>query len=411
MSNLDLLREVEQIVHEPQFDELIETRDRRTRGARLVTAAALTLAAIAVVASVVSTGLDTNPEPQPIAPTPSPEESETQARPLVYTDDYAFDENAFPNVLIHVRTLHVGDRLVRVDQEVNGVRVWSIAVTDDGAAYVQIDHSVWFTDGSRPRQIAQRSCGSPSADDNGLGFGNVGPLVAWFDCSPASLGDLVIYDTSLKQEVARYVIPRCQVVVRRDEIDAECHPQAIIGDHLYLGRDIDRSGRLKEDALRLDLSSGQVISANPQMYVDDLRAHPRALVIGDSWETGTPSDSADFLLDGSRLIPGGPAGSADTGFQPTEAFDTATGKPVRLRIPKGYHPGANNPDLSGDRMFTLVEWLDDDTVALQHADDNGDDILTCHLSDGRCVLAAESDGKSGHLAPQPAGSQLRNLPG
>ena len=135
-----------------------------------------------------------------------------------------------------------------------------------------------------------------------------------------------------------------------------------------------RSGRLKEDALRLDLSSGQVISADPQMYVDDLRAHPRALVIGDSWETGTPSDSADFRLDGSRLIPGGPAGSADgTGFRPTQAFDTATGEPVRFRVPQGYHPGANNPDLSGDRMFTLVQWLDDDTVAsLRHADDNGE---------------------------------------
>ena len=125
-----------------------------------------------------ATGLDTKPEPQPqpLAPSPSPEESEALARPLVYTDDYAFDKDAFPNVLIRVRTLHVGDHLVKVDQEVNGVRVWSIAVTDDGAAYVQIDHSVWFTDGGPPSQIAKRSCGSPSADDNGLGFWERRPL-------------------------------------------------------------------------------------------------------------------------------------------------------------------------------------------------------------------------------------------
>jgi hypothetical protein len=284
------------------------------------------------------------------------------------------------------------------------VREWNIALTDEGAVYAKVDHSVWFTDGGNPREIAQQTCGESSGDSNELAYGNAGPLVAWFDCSPTSLGDLVVYDTSLGHEVARYSMPQCGV-------GADCDPQAIIGNHLYLDRETDR-GRSGDRTLRLELSSGQVITATPQMYDDDLRAQSRALIIGDSWETGAPRDSADFRLDGSRLIPGewdsNPDGSV---FQPTQAFDTATGQPVRFRIPRGYHPGADNPDLSGDRMFTIIEWLDDNTVALGHGDNNGDDILTCHLSDGRCVLAAESDGKYEFLAPQPAGSDRWNIPG
>ena len=71
--------------------------------------------------------------------------------------------------------------------------------------YVKVDHSVWFTDGGRPQQIAQQGCADTSGDWRGLATGSSGPLVAWFDCSPASRGDLVVYDTGLRQEVARQI--------------------------------------------------------------------------------------------------------------------------------------------------------------------------------------------------------------
>ena len=200
-------------------------------------------------------------------------------------------------------------------------------------------------------------------DETVSDFGNVGPFIAWFDCSPASLGDLVIYDTSLKQEFARHVIPRCEVAVRRDEIDAECHPQAIIGDHLYLGRDTDRSGRLKEDALRLDLSSGQVISANPQMYVDDLRAHPRALVIGDfgslalqaialtfSWTVrGRPPGVHPGALTGlafDRLRPSTPRPDSPSGSVSRRAT-------TRARTTQTYREIACSPSSSGSTTTPL----------------------------------------------------------
>jgi hypothetical protein len=157
--------------------------------------------------------------------------------------------------------------------------------------------------------------------------------------------------------------------------------------------------------LRLDLTSGQVTQAGAEMFAQDLRTHPRALVTGDSWQTGTPTDSVDFRVDGSQLIPG-----TDESDHPTQVFDTATGKPVRLRLPTGYRPDENNSEeLAGDRTFTLFEWLDDDTVALRHYDDNGGDIITCQLSDGRCVLVVEN--QEHFLAPLTPGTRGWNIPG
>jgi hypothetical protein len=118
-------------------------------------------------------------------------------------------------------------------------------------------------------------------------------------------------------------------------------------------------------------------------YHDDIRRHPRGLVVGDSWGTGTPTPyGLGFSVVGTRLVPESGLGG------PASAFDTATHRPVRLHLPPHYH-GADG--------FRIFEWLDDDTVALTGPGGWGDgpgygDILRCGLSDGRCDLVARGRG-------------------
>jgi hypothetical protein len=74
--------------------------------------------------------------------------------------------------------------------------------------------------------------------------------------------------------------------------------------------------------------------------------------------------------------------------QATSAFDTATRRALRLRLPAGYH-------VETTATFRLFNWLDDDTIALVGGPDGqavegSADILTCQLSTGRCVVAVRS---------------------
>jgi hypothetical protein len=376
----------------------VHARIRTARRRRAM--GAIAGASAAVVAVVVGIAILTSPAPTNRNAPPPPANSDTPApnatRKLVYSDDLRIRPlktsagDGVPDILVGV--LHVGDREVEIDQKVlMSHGGWSLVVTDVGAAYVKVDHSVWFTEGGRPQQIAAHACADTSGDWRGLATGDAGTLVAWFDCSPASREDLVVYDTGLRVEVARQHVPSCRPPGRAAY---DCVPDAIIGEHVYFGH-INSSGRLVKHQYMLDVSSGQVSPAGPAVYADDLRAHPRALVIGDSWRAGTATNETGhvvFTVVGSRLVPIiVDDGSGVTGR--TQAFDTATRKPVRLRLPTGYHPdpaaGFHAPGerLEGTDTFTPFLWLDDDTVAL--AQSGIGDILTCHLSDGHCELAVK----------------------
>jgi hypothetical protein len=136
---------------------------------------------------------------------------------------------------------------------------------------------------------------------------------------------------------------------------------------------------------RFDVTTGRLSRTNREAYAADIKSQPRGLVVGDAWQTGTATDGvgASFRVAGSLLN----FASAWNGQLAKAAFDTATGQAVRLRLPSGYRArGAS---------FTIFEWLDDDTVALAGAGlgEHSADILTCHLSDGRCDLTVKGDHK------------------
>lgn len=379
----------------------IRSTQRRRRAEAVVGAcAAVAALIIGIAVATGSTGQDRNHGPIPPATETPPTPTATTTRQIVYSDDI-LGSPAGENSILYIGTLHVGDREVRIDQQLNTVRGWPLEVTDAGVVYAKSNGSMWFTDGGRPRQIAAQTCaGTDPVNYSGLATGSTGTWAAWFDCAPGRGGDLVVFDTGTGREVARRPIPSC-----RPTTNQGCGLDGMIGEHVYFTRNFspghDRQTRYR--AYTFDVATGRVVAASEQQHRDDIRNDPRALVVGDSWRTGTRMTSVDFEVAGSRLVPTDP----QPGPEPrrTRAFNIASGRPVHLRLPAGYHPGP--PPLSvgdhpsGVRRFTLFEWLDDDTVALAQLGDSNltGDIISCRLSDGACQFVAK--------APPP--DQLRLL--
>ncbi|HEY4313898.1 MAG TPA: hypothetical protein VGO19_00145 [Actinomycetes bacterium] len=76
MPDLDRLREVGQLVRQPAFGELLDTRRRRTRRTRIATATALAVAVTVAVTVLATSGGDVRSDPLPVAPSPSPTPTE-----------------------------------------------------------------------------------------------------------------------------------------------------------------------------------------------------------------------------------------------------------------------------------------------------------------------------------------------
>lgn len=341
----------------PDIEELVGLGEQRLRRRRLAAVAGTGAAvALAIALAIGGTAWNRSAENSgPIdRPPKHPHQTQTITRPIVYSDDVED---------FHVGTIHVGDHLVQLDQRLPTRGGWDLAQTDAGVVYVK-QSGLWFTDGGTPRRIAV--CG-------GKPSGSSDTWATWIDCA----GELVVFDTATGEEVARKPLPQCL-----DE-GWSCEAEDLVGEHAYFTRTGGASG-LRERLYRLDVSTGLVVAATDQMYAADLRSHPRGLVLGDSWRTGTATLEVRFDVVGSRLVP------TDVDSGPTKAFDAATGRPVRLRLPKGTTPFLQQASPTWWEGFIVFEWLDDDTVAIAQGYEERPvvgDIITCHLSDGRCHIA------------------------
>ena len=357
----------------PDLEELVglgEQRLRRHRLTAVLGAAATVVLAVAVgVAALNGSG---TPRPAPPIDRPSPREEKPPARQIVYSDE---------TVGVPGHTVHFGDRLVETGN--NHVH---LDVTDDGFLYTYRG-GVWFSDGGTPVRVGTPGC--PGASTNGK-FGNFdtgavmtansGSTAAWLDCTRPAGPTLVVFDTSSRRVVARQPVPSC------------CGLVDVTSDYVYVG------------SSRFDLRTHRLRASTPRERAEDLRSQSRGLVLGDDWQSGTPTTGdggpldADhahltFVAVGARLVP---TVWVDTDHhRVTSAFDTATRRTVRLRLPAGYpHRGDS---------FDLVEWLDDDTAAFFGG---GADILTCRLSTGRCLVAVPGpDSDTWRIVP------ARPLPG
>jgi hypothetical protein len=255
-------------------------------------------------------------------------------------------------------------------------------VTDDGFIYTNVA-GVQFSDGARTEQIGSRLC----VLGNGVGLhmaqdavmtGAAGSLVAWFTCADPKSPTLVVHDTGSGREVARQPMPFCATVIG-------CNLDAIIGEHIYFTWTRDNRAN-SQSQFSYDVTTGRQNPATARSFADEVRSNTRGLVVGKTWETATPAGSGGkveslvFRAVGTRLVTF--AGEAN-GESPMTVFDTATHRAVQLRLPPGYHPSTAS--------YSVFEWLDDDTIALTPEHNlEPVDIITCRLSQGRCVLAAKA---------------------
>jgi hypothetical protein len=270
------------------------------------------------------------------------------------------------------RDIHLGDGVVDT-----GVGFVHLDVTDAGFVYAYGD-GVYLSGGGTPKRIGSDLCGAlpkgetARAATQEVVSGNVGSLAAWFECARAERPDLVVFDTGSHREVARTPL-------------ASCHQSCTLIDvtrgYAYFDRGSYAGAPAPE--YRLDVQSGQVRASTPKEYADDVAGHARGLVVGSSWGSGAATNGIgqSFRAVGSRLVP---QLNYASDLRDTRAFDTATGRALRLTLPPRY------PTTAGE--FVLFEWLDDDTVALAAPGYAVGDILGCRLSDGHCRVAVPAPG-------------------
>jgi hypothetical protein len=351
-----------------------ETRLRRRRLTAVLGAAAAVVVALAVGAATLN-GTGT-PRPAPID-RPSPREETPPTRQVVYSDH---------KIGVGGHAVHFGDRVVETGND-----YVHLDVTDDGFLYTDRG-GVWFSEGGTPVRVGSHLCGASRNGEfahfanRAVVAANSGSTVAWFDCTHPARPALVVFDTSSHHEVVRRPVPFCR---------GFCEVGDVTSDYVYFNRGFYSGEHSPE--YRFDLRANRLRASTPREYADDLRAHPRGLILGDDWQSGTPitgdglsptTDPLRFAAVGSRLLP---VVSVNDRDQVTSAFDTATRRVLRLRLPAGYHVETTD-------SFSIFEWLDDETVALLGG---RADILTCQLSTGHCVVAVQGpDADTWRIVPE-----------
>ena len=343
-------------------------RRRRTTGA--VVGAGAVVAACALGASMLTGSSDPAPNP---APRPDRDEpAAVSVRALTWTDEF------WPS-----RRINYGDEVIDTRLDLTKHDFAQMDTTDDGVVVTTTDGRIWFADTGSVEQIGDSRVSHSFLSLSEVSTGNAGSLAAWFEpeetsASPKGAPALVVYDTSLRREVARV---KCHL--------RGCSVLWVGADRVYVGTTSD--GLHVDRIRRLDVGAGVLTDVSRSAYAADLRSQPRNLVTGDSFEAGAVSDGieATFARQGSRLV----ALTTRLGGEPTTAFDVS-GRPLQLRVPDGY---------DGARSFTVFQWLDDDRLAMMAgaggmgfvpgmADDLSEDstgygdIMVCRISTGVCLL-------------------------
>ena len=294
-------------------------------------------------------------DPEPVGPSPSPTptptpDAQSAPRKLAWTDDYWWTSS-----------FHYGEQVVDVrEQAANLVRkreggrtFITLDATDTGVGFHMRDGRIWLADGSSVEQIGDLGMTQYDPLAGAVESGSSGSLLAWIHTTSREAADLVVYDTSSREEVVRQAIPEC------GNLQMNCSVELVGEDNVYWTSGGD-PGPFDRHLMRLDVATGVQTEVTTQDLADDLASRPRGLVVGESADSGVVTDGLNFQrfeVRGDRLVPtvpDDPDATVST-HTDTRVFDTATRAELRLRIPDGY-----------DRAdeFTIFEWVDDDRIAL-----------------------------------------------
>jgi hypothetical protein len=209
MSDLDRLREVGVLVRQPAFEELVETRRRRTSQARVAVTASLAVVGITVVGALAATGNDNRSGPPPIAPsttttetTESPETFEIPAGQQTITSDvgpgevHGFDVVA---TVTNSQPEHRGDSELSVTVPDIG---WSVSTYCRGASDLFYFYDVGDGGGGYGRcspdadtalapayDIAELAYHDPNGGPRTVRMWIARPSAAFLDCMQGNSGD------------------------------------------------------------------------------------------------------------------------------------------------------------------------------------------------------------------------------
>jgi hypothetical protein len=351
---------------------------------------AVTVAAGAVALGVVALSVGTG-----VLPRGTGEGADVAARPLA-----APGSPAQPRPLTYAEgsTIHLGDRTIDTQRD-----LLSLEVTDDGAAFTTFYGGVWFTDGRTVTQIGVTS--AARATDTGVQWGpagrpigrvvaaRTGSRLAWLEYpvfgDRVEPPEIVVYDTRERHRVARLPVtanadcPVCaQVIAVRDD--------DVYWSDLSQSTLVSANRGSARNLFRTEVSTGNTRRVPATEYRSVLRRGPRALVVGDSLESGAVGDGVgeDFALVGGLLVFHALGGGRET-------FDAGTGQRLLLRAPARYaHAGPAE-------SFYLFEWLSDDRFAMLDATawhtgvHRGEDLLVCTISTQRCTVAIRRPDSAG----------------
>ena len=381
-------------------------RRRRTLGAVTATAVAVVAALTAGTALLSITGSQEVPPATPPRPTETPSVVDEDGGPSVRPLTYAAGTE-----------VHVGDRTIDAGREVH-----DIDATDEGAVFVtggtqpNNRNPVWFTDGSDVVLLG-RTAGSP-ARGYALDLAPSGSIVVWWEPDAASTdyggsGENVVYDTGERRVVARFAGESAPWFRDPGSVEAVYH------DRVYWRSDPTLCGesgpygdrcRRNQKLMRLDVPTGRQDQVSWATYDADERRAGRTLILGDG-RAAVTSENPYFWRVGTRLVAigGRPTGARSYDYMADQTtVESRSGQPVRLRVPASY---------TRADVFQLVQWLDDDRVALfgyccgggtpdyqgypsggSEVADEGD-IFVCRLSRGSCTLTVGASGRTGYQVP------------
>jgi len=368
MSDLDLLRTLGDQLVPPSLASLREAARRRDRRAQIVSASAAAVAVIAVTATAVVLTPDDDAALRPTGPS---QIEETQVRPLTYADG---------------STIHYGDETVEADGP-----VVELDVTDAGAGFRTEDGRIWFTDGSSVDEIG--AVGEP-----GPGYGdvvwpmltrpgwmlsaNAGSRLVWFEFPAPGAPEVVVYDTTSGQEVARDPVS-FGPGPGHTALPAEVTERFV---YWYSAPDPDEEVPGDVAQVRYDPETGDQSPVTQLEVLDDREqdAAVRSVRIkedglcdscpGLHYSDGMNQQMGLNLHVGTSGIDGiAPVGSGDM------VVEEVTGEPFRFDRLPGY------PD--NDGVAWLVQWIDDQTVVILHPREQSTDLIACHLDSDSCEVA------------------------
>jgi hypothetical protein len=339
---------------------------RRRRAVGAVAGASVAVLALVVGLGVLTGPIGTNKDNGPIPPATSP--SKTDAPKAATARQIAYGEG-WP-----IRAIHMRDQTVDISDLVpsgSDTPVY-LNTTDAGVVFtVDTDENrIWFTDGTDVVAIGQVGHYT-HIGSSPVVTGTSGSLAAWLDWSGGS-AELIVYDTARLSEVTRMPCPRCGT------------PE-IADSHVYWS---ENGAASEAQTTMYDAETGETRRVPATAYSEDVASQPRGVIVGDSLETGVvssagwPAASLQFSAEEGRLVPvldQGPSSPGVTDWGPTGAFDTATHRALRFRLPENF---------DGTR-FQPFDWLDDDRMAVVADSDPGDEgwqILICRISTGQCRL-------------------------